>query len=111
MLKMGGERPVGGGDRPAVGECLGAMTAGIYHGFYRQGHSWQDAIPGSATSEIRNLRRFVHPGTNPMSHHFANHAEPVVFDVTLDGVGYVTDSIAHDRLTDSEGQRLARDAE
>ncbi|MEY4688062.1 MAG: hypothetical protein RIR76_2085 [Verrucomicrobiota bacterium] len=107
---MGGERTIGRHDRPSIGQRLGPVVTGIDHRLNRQGHPGTDALTGSPSAEVRNLRGLVHFGANPVTYEFPNDAEPVSFDVALDRVGNITNSISDDSLLDTQIERLTRNA-
>ena len=54
-----------------------------------------------APSEVRDLRLFVKPGTNPVADKLSNHAEPVGFDVLLNRGAHVADAVADTSLFDA----------
>lgn len=101
VFEMGGERAIGGGDSPTVRKSPGTMASGVDHRLDCQGHSRKNSIPRTTSPEVWDFRGLVHASTNTVSHHFANDAETVVFNVTLDGVGNIADAIAHDGRPDA----------
>src|SRR5947209_10925893 len=79
MLKVGAEAAVNGYSSPLIVEQPRVRPPYVYHRLDRDHHAFAQPWTVSARSVIGNLRFFVQPGSNAVSHEFADNAEAVGF--------------------------------
>jgi len=101
MFKMCAAASVGGYGCPLVIQHASAGLAKIYHRFNCENHPFPQASALTAGSEVRNLRLFVEPGSDTVSHELAYHAETVGFDKFLHCRAYIADRISDPHLLDA----------
>ena len=105
MLKVSTVTSIGRDRGPFIFKNAGAGLARIHHRLDCQHHAVPQSRAMPASAKVRNLRLFVQPGANPVSHKFANYAEAVSFNVLLHSRTDISDGVAYSRLLDGLVQR------
>src|SRR5712692_7163872 len=108
MLEMSAVAAVGGYGGPLVFEHAGSRLAGIHHRLYCQHHAFTQTRAMSAGSEVWNLRLFMQPGSNAVTHELTHHTEAVGFNKLLHRGPHISDSIADASRLDAPVQRSLR---
>src|SRR5438046_1227959 len=72
VLKVGGQRSVGGADRPAVGLHVDLVGAGVDHGLDRQRHAGLETRRGAGDAEVGDLGVLVHLAADPVADELAD---------------------------------------
>src|SRR5690606_38903490 len=86
VFEVGGGKVVRRDNRPPIAKRLCAMRPEIDHRFDRQGHPRLDLVARIATTEVRNLRFFMHRNADAMADEVAHHAKTMGFDVGLNRI-------------------------
>src|SRR5688572_2531650 len=77
VLEVGGERTVDGGDRPVIGEDMGAVVTQREHGLDGEAESRFELATLAAGAVVGDLRLLVHLGADAVANELADHAEAV----------------------------------
>jgi len=83
----------------------------VHHRFDGEHHPGREQRPFAGRSEIRDLRFFVHHGTDAVTDHLPNHAEATPFNPRLDGVTDVKEAVSINRPGDPLVETLLGDRE
>src|SRR5579863_6828556 len=94
--------------RPIIGEYLHARAATIHHRLNRENHSFLQPLTLSRGAVVRNLRLFVHPGSDAVPDELANNRKAVLFDPLLHSGRYITEPIPRPDILNGALERFAR---
>src|ERR671916_3449523 len=110
VLEVGGERAVGGVDRPLVVLVeVYRVVAERDHGLYRERHAGQQLDTGSLLPVVRDLGILVHLAADPVRDEVADHPVALRLGDGLYGVPHVPEPVSGPHGVRGRPQALLRD--
>src|SRR5579862_845062 len=105
MLKVSTETSVCRDGRPFIAQHSRLGLAIIHHRLNCDHHSLSQFCSMPTRTKIRNLRLFVQPCPNAVSHKLTHHAEPGSFHVLLHRSANISNRVPDPSLLDAPVQR------